>query len=97
MCRRSFKNTISRLSWALLCAPIAVQTRLTIYWYVRKIAGPGLMAVYNVVNGVLYCGIAGAMISVAARTAEAPGGGAPSRFHQPKMPHMMVPIALIST
>jgi len=59
-------NTLAVLSWALLCAPIAVDTRLTVYWYVRKVAGPGLMAVYNVVNGVLYCGIAGAMISVAA-------------------------------
>lgn len=59
-------NTLAVLSWTLICAPIAVSTRLTIYWRLRAIAGPRLTGVYNVVNGVLFCGIAGAMISVSA-------------------------------
>jgi purine-cytosine permease-like protein len=59
-------NLLAVLSWTFLCAPIAVRTRLTLYWYLRKIAGPGLTLVYNIANGLLYCILAGAMISVAA-------------------------------
>jgi purine-cytosine permease-like protein len=59
-------NLLAVLSWTLVCAPIATRTRLTLYWYVRKITGPGLTAVYNVANAILYCILAGAMIAVAA-------------------------------
>lgn len=59
-------NLLAVLSWTLVCAPIAVRTRLTLYWYLRKIAGPGFMLVYNVANAALYCILAGAMISVSA-------------------------------
>ena len=33
-------NALAVLSWALICAPIAIKTRLTLYWYLRRIAGP---------------------------------------------------------
>jgi purine-cytosine permease-like protein len=59
-------NALAVLSWALICAPIATATRLTLYWHLRRIAGPGLTLVYNVANGLLYCILAGAMISVSA-------------------------------
>lgn len=59
-------NLLAVLSWALVTAPIATSTRLTLYWYLRKIVGPGVTAVYNVLNAVLYCILAGAMITVAA-------------------------------
>src|SRR5690606_28166431 len=59
-------NTLAVLSWALICAPIAVRTRLTLYWYLRRIAGPGVTLLYNVANALLYCVLAGAMIAVAA-------------------------------
>ncbi|MGB7297516.1 MAG: hypothetical protein WBC70_18210 [Candidatus Aminicenantales bacterium] len=59
-------NLLAVLSWTFICAPIAVRTRLTLYWYLRKIAGPGLTFIYNIANAVLYCILAGAMISVAA-------------------------------
>lgn len=59
-------NLLAVLSWTLICAPIAVRTRLTLYWYLRKIGGPGFMMVYNVANAALYCILAGAMISVSA-------------------------------
>lgn len=59
-------NLLAVLSWMLVCAPIAVRTRLTLYWYLRKIGGPGFMAIYNVANAALYCILAGAMISVSA-------------------------------
>ncbi|MBN2409009.1 MAG: hypothetical protein JXE07_04675 [Candidatus Aminicenantes bacterium] len=59
-------NLLAVLSWTFICAPIAVRTRLTLYWHLRKIAGPGLTLIYNVANAVLYGILAGAMISVAA-------------------------------
>jgi cytosine permease len=58
-------NLFAVLSWTFICAPIAVRTRLTLYWYLRRIAGPGLTLVYNVLNALMYCILAGAMISVA--------------------------------
>jgi cytosine permease len=67
-------NILAVLSWTLICAPIAVKTRLTLYWYLRKIVGPGAMVVYNVVNGVLYCALGGAMITVAASALRIPFG-----------------------
>jgi cytosine permease len=59
-------NLLAVLSWTFICAPIAVRTRLTLYWYLRMIAGPGVTLVYNIANAFLYCVLAGAMISVSA-------------------------------
>jgi purine-cytosine permease-like protein len=59
-------NLLAVLSWTFVCAPIAVRTRLTLYWYLRRIAGPGVTLVYNIANAFLYCVLAGAMISVSA-------------------------------
>ena len=59
-------NLLAVLTWALICAPIAVDTRLTLYAYIEKIAGPGTVKLYSVVNGVLFCVLAGAMITVSA-------------------------------
>jgi len=59
-------NVLAVLSWALICAPIAVRTRLNLYWKLRKIAGPNLLFLYNIVNALMFCFLAGAMISVAA-------------------------------
>jgi NCS1 family nucleobase:cation symporter-1 len=67
-------NLLAVLSWALVCAPIAVETRLTLYWYLRKIAGPAMTAVYNVLNAALYCVLAGAMITVSASAVRIPFG-----------------------
>jgi cytosine permease len=59
-------NLLAVLSWTFVCAPIAVQTRLTLYWYLRRIAGPGVTLLYNLCNAVMYCILAGAMITVSA-------------------------------
>ena len=48
-------NLLAVLSWTFVCAPIATRTRLTLYWYLRRIAGPGLTMIYNLANGVLFC------------------------------------------
>ncbi|MEX0747216.1 MAG: hypothetical protein WD275_04390, partial [Rhodothermales bacterium] len=59
-------NLLATLSWAFLCAPIATRTRLNLYWKLRKIAGPNLLFAYNIVNALMFCFLAGSMISVAA-------------------------------
>ena len=59
-------NLLAVLTWGLVCAPIATDTRLTLYAYLEKIAGPGTIKLYSVVNGVLFCVLAGAMITVSA-------------------------------
>jgi len=69
-----FGNLLAVLSWALVCAPIAIKTRLTLYWYLRKIGGPVVMVVYNILNAVMYCILAGAMITVSASALRIPFG-----------------------
>ena len=67
-------NLLAVLSWALVCAPIAVDTRLTLYWYLRKIGGPLLTVIYNVLNALLFCVLAGCMITVSASAVRIPFG-----------------------
>ncbi len=59
-------NLLAVLSWVLVCAPIATDTRLTLYAYLEKIAGPNFIKIYSVINGILFCILAGAMITVSA-------------------------------
>ncbi|MFV8817561.1 hypothetical protein [Haliea sp. E17] len=59
-------NLLAVLTWTFVCAPIAVDTRLTLYAYLKRIAGPGTIRIYSVVNGILFCILAGTMITVSA-------------------------------
>lgn len=77
-------NALAVLSWAFICAPIAVRTRLTLYWYLRKIAGPGVTAVYNVLNAILFCILSGTMITVSASAIRIPFGIEPQTKWYPE-------------
>lgn len=59
-------NGLAVLSWAFLCAPIAVQTRITLYFKLEKICGRNLTTIYNLVNALMFCFLAGSMIAVSA-------------------------------
>ncbi|RKY12391.1 MAG: hypothetical protein DRP65_01440 [Planctomycetota bacterium] len=59
-------NALAVLSWMFLCAPIATRTRLTLYYQLEKICGRNLVTLYNIANGVMFCFLAGAMITVSA-------------------------------
>jgi len=59
-------NALAVLSWMLLCAPIATRTRLTLYYQLEKICGRKLVTLYNLANGVMFCFLAGAMVTVSA-------------------------------
>ena len=74
-------NLLAVLTWTLLCAPIAVDTRLTMYWYLRRIGGPVFTVLYNVLNAVLFCILAGCMITVSASALRIPLG-IPAQVHQ---------------
>jgi len=67
-------NILAILTWRYIVAPIAVSTKLTLYYQLEKIAGKHLVKVYNVVNGVLFCFLAGAMITVSASAVGIPFG-----------------------
>jgi cytosine permease len=77
-------NLLAVLSWTLICAPIAVRTRLTLYWYLRKIAGPGVTVLYNLCNAVMYCILAGSMITVSASAVRLPFGIPPQTKWYPE-------------
>ena len=49
-----------------LTAPIATRARLTLYYQLEKICGRQLVTLYNLANGVMFCFLAGAMITVSA-------------------------------
>lgn len=58
-------NLLAVLSWALMTAPVAVKTRLTIYWQLRKIIGPYLTVAYSAFYAFVLCLLAGSMVNVA--------------------------------
>jgi purine-cytosine permease-like protein len=59
-------NLLAVLSWAFVCAPIAVKERITLYYKLEKICGKNLTLAYNLVNGLMFCFLAGSMIAVSA-------------------------------
>jgi purine-cytosine permease-like protein len=59
-------NLMAVLSWRFLCAPIAVRVRQTMYYQLERICGIKLVTLYNLANGLMFCFLAGAMVSVSA-------------------------------
>lgn len=59
-------NLLAVLSWMFLCAPIATRARLTLYYQLEKICGRKLVTLYNLANGVMFCFLAGSMVTVSA-------------------------------
>ena len=62
-------NLLAVLSWMFLTAPIAVRARMTLYFQLEKICGRRLVTAYNLANGVMFCFLAGAMVTVSATAA----------------------------
>ncbi|WP_372755923.1 cytosine permease [Labilibaculum sp.] len=57
-------NILAVLSWTFMTAPIAVQTRLSLYTYLNKIAGDSMTKLYNWANAIIFTVISAAMITV---------------------------------
>jgi NCS1 family nucleobase:cation symporter-1 len=67
-------NLLATLTWRYLVTPIAIGKRFTLYYQLERIAGGGAVKLYNFVNGVLFCFLAGAMITVSASAVGVPFG-----------------------
>ena len=59
-------NLLAVLSWTFMTAPIATRARLTLYYQLEKICGRRFVVLYNAVNGIAFCFLAGSMITVSA-------------------------------
>ena len=57
-------NVLAILSWTLITSPIAVDTRLSLYTYLHKIAGDSMANLYNWANVIIFTVISAAMITV---------------------------------
>jgi len=77
-------NLLAVLSWRLLTAEIATKYRLTLYYQLEKICGKNLVTGYNLANGVLFCFLAGSMITVSATAV-----GIPFNMEMPKLTDTM--------
>jgi NCS1 family nucleobase:cation symporter-1 len=88
-------NLLAVLSWTFVCAPIAVSTRLTLYWYLRRIAGPGVTLLYNLCNAVMYCILAGAMITVSASAVRLPFGIPAQTKWYPEDPRFVLVVLVV--
>ncbi len=69
-----FGNLLAVLSWAFLTGPIAVKERITLYYLLEKISGKKVTTVYNLVNALMFCFLAGSMIAVSATAVGIPFG-----------------------
>ncbi len=87
-------NLLAVLSWRFLTAEIAVKNRLTLYYQLERISGKGLVTGYNLANGILFCFLAGSMITVSATAV-----GAPLDMEMPRltdtMPNGMLWIVIV--
>ena len=59
-------NILAVLSWTLITTPIAVETRLSLYTYLNKIAGSSMSKLYNWANVIIFTVISAAMVTVSA-------------------------------
>lgn len=77
-------NLLAVLSWRFLTAEIAIKNRLTLYFQLEKICGKKLVTGYNLANGILFCFLAGSMITVSATAV-----GIPFDMPMPKLTDTM--------
>ncbi|MGB3150294.1 MAG: hypothetical protein WBB27_06480, partial [Maribacter sp.] len=77
-------NLLAVFSWRFLTANIAVENRLTLYYQLEKICGKKLVIGYNLANGILFCFLAGSMITVSATAV-----GIPFDMEMPKLTDTM--------
>jgi len=77
-------NLMAVLSWRFMTADLAVKERFTLYFKLEKISGKKLVVFYNVANGILFCFLAGSMITVSATAV-----GVPTGLEMPKLTDVM--------
>ncbi len=59
-------NILATLTYTLICAPIAVDTKLTLYSYLGKVLGVPMQKIYNFIWGLASIAMAASMLTVSA-------------------------------
>jgi len=77
-------NFLAVLSWRYLTSVIAVKERYTLYYKLERISGRNLVIAYNLANGLLFCFLAGSMVTVSATAV-----GIPFDIEMPKLTDTM--------
>lgn len=67
-------NLLAVLSWGLMTGPIATSKRLTLYYQLERITGKSVVSLYNFINALMFCFLAGSMIAVSATAVGIPFG-----------------------
>ncbi len=65
-------NLAAVLTWRYLTTPVSMKLRFTLYHKLEKICGRKLVTIYNFANGLLFCFLAGAMVTVSATAVGVP-------------------------
>lgn len=65
-------NLAAVLTWRYLTTPVSMRLRYTLYHKLEKICGRKLVTIYNLANGLLFCFLAGAMVTVSATAVGVP-------------------------
>lgn len=65
-------NLAAVLTWRYLTTPISMRLRYTLYHKLEKICGRRLVTGYNLANGLLFCFLAGSMVTVSATAVGVP-------------------------
>jgi len=79
-------NLLAVLTWRYVTAAVATRERFTLYFKLEQICGRQLVTLYNFFNGVLFCFLAGAMVTVSATAVGVPFG---DRIAMPSFSDMM--------
>jgi len=65
-------NLAAVLTWRYLTTTVSMRLRVTLYHKLEKICGRRLVSIYNLANGLLFCFLAGAMVTVSATAVGVP-------------------------
>ena len=65
-------NFAAVLTWRYLTTTVSLRTRFTLYHKLERICGRRLVSIYNLANGLLFCFLAGAMVTVSATAVGVP-------------------------
>ena len=65
-------NLAAVLTWRYLTTTVSMRTRYTLYHKLEMICGRRLVSIYNLANGLLFCFLAGAMVTVSATAVGVP-------------------------
>lgn len=90
-------NLLAVLSWAMICSPVAVRARITLYYYLERLAGKKVTQYYNILNGIIFAVIAGGMITISASPINTMLGGNPQVNWYPTSPVFVIVALMIAS